>query len=211
MSKFKKLKLLTNDYNFVIYKVDFNRYINYKCIFSKRIKMFSIKKIKLIKFFFVVLLFTIIMSLTLKFTYSKFVQDVKLNTTSGVAKFMFSVNTPNKEIIKDSLNNDQLIYDFSIQNFSKDISSEVKSKYNINLELSQNLPPLIIQLYRIKNGKEELVELQNYSTKNPEIFELGAQTTNYRIKVSYDKNNKTALLQDGFNIKIKAVSVQEEG
>ena len=173
--------------------------------------MFSIKKIKLIKFFFVVLLFTIIMSLTLKFTYSKFVQDVKLNTTSGVAKFIFSVNTPNKEIIKSSLNNDQLIYDFSIQNFSKDISSEVKSKYNINLELSQNLPPLIIQLYRIKNGKEELVELQNYSTKNPEIFELGAQTTNYRIKVSYDKNNKTTLLQDGFNIKIKAVSVQEEG
>ena len=86
MSKFKKLKLLTNDYNFVIYKIYFNRCINYKCIFSKRIKMFSIKKIKLFKIFFVILLFTIIISFTLKITYSKFIQNVKLNNTSK--KFM---------------------------------------------------------------------------------------------------------------------------
>ncbi len=156
------------------------------------------------------LMLTIFIAISFNFTYARFVQNVKVSGKSKVANFSFSTNV-GKNIVKDVLNtDDEIIYEFSVQNFSGNISSEVKSKYNISLELSQNNPPLIIELYRVKSGKEELVTLENYTTKVPETFDIGSKTSNYKIKVRYDKNNKT-LLKEGFNIKLKIVNIQKEG
>lgn len=145
----------------------------------------------------------------LKFTYSKLYQNIDINSVSNIANFALEIRNISNKIVKDVLNNDEIIYEFSVQNFSKNISSEVKSKYNIILELSQKNPPLIIELYRVKNKQEEKVELNNFITKTPEIFNVGDKTVNYKIRVYYDKNNKN-ILKDGFNIKMKVEDVQEE-
>lgn len=173
--------------------------------------MFKFREIKFLKIFFMFFICAILIFCILKFTYSKFIQSVEVNSVSGIANFASSVSFSQDEILKEELNGDEIVYEFCVQNFSQDISNEVKSKYNIILELSQENPPLIIELYRNKNGQDELIELENYSTKAPEIFNVGDKSVNYKIKVKYDKNNKTTILQEGFNIKMKIVTIQEEG
>ena len=116
----------------------------------------------------------------LKFTYSKFIQSVEVNSVSGIANFASSVSFSQDEILKEELNGDEIVYEFCVENFSQD-------------------------------GQDELIELENYSTKAPEIFNVGDKSVNYKIKVKYDKNNKTTILQEGFNIKMKIVTIQEEG
>lgn len=165
---------------------------------------------KNVKIFLVIFIGISLIFSAIKVTYSKFIQGIETNAIAGVAKFAFSMHTENPEIIKDVLNQEELVYEFSVQNFSGNVSNEVKSSYNIILELSQESPPLIIELYRVVGETEEMVDLENDVTKNPEIFEIGDKTVNYRIKVRYDKNNQTAVLQEGFYMKMRVVSVQEE-
>ena len=186
--------------------------------FKKNKKILQFKKpkkvrnFKSLKFFFLIIMILIsLVILIYDFAYSKYSQKIELKSNTQIANYEFEVKNNGKEIVKDVLNDDQIIYDFSVQNFSESISNDVKNKYNIILELSQNNPPLIIELYRINdNGNEEKLELENYSTKNPEIFNIGDKSRNYKIKVSYDKNNKTSRLNNEFNIKMKAINIQEE-
>ena len=103
-----------------------------------------------------VMLLIVIVTLTFKFTYSKFIQRQETNSLSKVAKFVLEVNSENDEIIKEELGKEEeLEYNFRVQNFSDKISSEVKSKYNIILEVSQQDAPLKIELYKVNNDNEK--------------------------------------------------------
>ena len=153
----------------------------------------------------------VIVTLTFKFTYSKFIQRQETNSLSKVAKFVLEVNSENDEIIKEELGKEEeLEYNFRVQNFSDKISSEVKSKYNIILEVSQQDAPLKIELYKVNNDNEELLELENYSTKNPEIFDISREYQDYKVKVRFDETKTSELSQD-FNIKMRVKDIQEEG
>ena len=168
-------------------------------------------KSNLLKIFFIIVIFTIFVIFTFQFTYSKFVHSEKVNNSTSVAKLVFEVIPLSEKISKDELKLDEeLEYKFRVQNFSNNISSDVKSKYNITLELSQPDPPLTIELYKIDGENEELIELENLSTKIPEIFEINQEYRDYKVKVKTDKTKNTTI-DEGFNIQIKAISVQEEG
>ena len=158
-----------------------------------------------------VMLLIVIVTITFKFTYSKFIQRQETNSLSKVAKFVLEVNSENDEIIKEELGKEEeLEYNFRVQNFSDKISSEVKSKYNIILEVSQQDAPLKIELYKVNNDNEELLELENYSTKNPEIFDISREYQDYKVKVRFDETKTSELSQD-FNIKMRVKDIQEEG
>ncbi len=158
-----------------------------------------------------VMLLIVIVTITFKFTYSKFIQRQETNSLSKVAKFVLEVNSENDEIIKEELGKEEeLEYNFRVQNFSDKISSEVKSKYNIILEVSQQDAPLKIELYKVNNDNEELLELENYSTKNPEIFDISREYQDYKVKVRFDETRTSELSQD-FNIKMRVKDIQEEG
>ena len=126
---------------------------------------------KNVKIFLVIFIGISLIFSAIKVTYSKFIQGIETNAIAGVAKFAFSMHTENPEIIKDVLNQEELVYEFSVQNFSGNVSNEVKSSYNIILELSQESPPLIIELYRVVGETEEMVDLENDVTKM--IREIG--------------------------------------
>ena len=125
--------------------------------------MFKFKKMK----FLIIVIFTILILFIVKITYSKFTHSIKVDIKSPVAENNFFISSSEQSIVKDVLGNEQITYDFSIN-----ASSEVKSKYDIILELSQDNPPLIIELYKIIGNTEEIVELENYSTKKPEILDI---------------------------------------
>ena len=184
------------------------RYINLILYFYKSKIMF---KFKFFKFFFTITIFIIVTFLIINLTYTKFTQNVEVQADSTVANFALSVISKSGEIVKDTLKEDEeLVYEFSIQNFSENISNDVKTKYNIILELSQENPPLDIELYKVKDGTEELLELENYTTKSPEIFNIGDKSADYKVKVHYSKTDESQELEENFNIKMKALCVQEE-
>ena len=168
-------------------------------------------KFKFSKIFFVLVFFTIFVILTFKFTYSKFIQSKQVNSSSQIAKFAFDVESLTDEVAVDNLKeNEEVSYKFRVKNFSNNVSSEVKTNYNISLQLSQDNPPLIIELYRIDGQNENLIELENYSTKTSESFDIGENYKDYKVKVKFDKTNLNQLNKD-FNISLKVTGVQKEG
>ena len=168
-------------------------------------------KFKFFKSFSTITSFVIVTFLIINLTYTKFIQNVEVQADSTVANFALSVISKSGEIVKDTLKEDEeLVYEFSVQNFSENISNDVKTKYNIILELSQENPPLDIELYKVKDGTEELLELENYATKSPEVFNIGDKSADYKVKVHYSKTDESQELEENFNIKMKALCVQEE-
>lgn len=136
--------------------------------------------------------------------YSKFQNSYNISGSSKIAK-------PNLEVVFsepiniNSLNDNELIYKFSVRNFNEDVSSDVALEYSMEFELSQNDAPINIELFR-ENG--EKINLVSNKTEEKEILELGKIEKKYIAKFSYDKNSKS-IMKDNLEVVINIKSVQE--
>lgn len=151
------------------------------------------------KLFIVTLL--ILSFLTTGITYSLYTSSKDINIESSLASFIVDVSrTDNIDIpLSDIKPGDELVYDFSVSNNSKDKTSDVYIIYNITLN-TMHLMPLDINLYD-DSGNLVLTctEENSRNLKN----ELECKSND--IEMAYDKDVK-----DNYTLKVKFDSLYSE-
>ncbi len=112
---------------------------------------------KSLKFFCFVFLFLIVFFIILSVTLSKYSNSVETKVNSKIATPVISIKSEGYQNI-DVLENNIVSYNFSVKNYDNFIS-DVSFRYILYFEYSQENPPIILNLYKDVNGKEEKIEL----------------------------------------------------
>ncbi len=153
------------------------------------------------KYRIVIILCTlIIIILGSAITYSFFSSDSNLSLNQEIAQFIFEAKKTDH--IDLSLVNmtpgDTEEYEFSVSNKKSNSISHVTLNYQINIE-TFHFMPLIIELYKVKNGEQELVltcdesfarDENNHLICNSPIQEMvysNEVSDNYKIVVTFPK------------------------
>ena len=166
------------------------------------------KSKKFIKIFAVLLCCTFFVMFVICITYSKYLKKLQTTSITKIAKPEVSLNKA-ENINCDFLNSNKLVYDFFIKNFEDENYNEVVMKYKIMFELSQCDAPVIIELYKVQNGDEIKMELENNITVEEEEISLEAEENKYRVYVYYNVDSQK-VLESNFNINLKVKFWQKE-
>ena len=145
-----------------------------------------------------------IVFLLIFFVYSKFQNSYNISSSSKIARANLEVLFC-EPININSLNDSELIYEFSVRNFNEDVSSEVALEYSMEFDLSQDDAPINIELFR-ENG--EKINLVSNKIEEKEILELGKKEKKYIAKFSYNENSEN-VMEDNLEVVINIKSVQE--
>lgn len=143
--------------------------------------------------------------IVLKNTYSKYNQSFQTAVISNIARPLINIKLEKEKII-ENLNLDKHFYEFSVQNFDGESSTEAQFLYNIEFKLSQKNAPIILNLY----NENEKISLKNNKTEFPEILDLERKENKYKMEIYYDLNSDVTLEKD-FNIVINVQAIQKEG
>ena len=112
---------------------------------------------KSLKFFCFVFLFLIVFFIIFSVTLSKYSNSVETKVNSKIATPVISIKSEDYHNI-DVLENNTVSYNFSVKNYANTVS-DVSFNYILFFEYSQENPPIILNLYKDVNGKEEKIEL----------------------------------------------------
>ena len=139
--------------------------------------------------------------LTTGITYSLYTSSKDLNIESSLASFIVDVNKiDNIDIpLGDIKPGEELVYDFSVSNNSKDKTSDVFIIYNITIN-TMHLMPVDINLYdSLGNLVLKCNEESSRNLKN----ELECKSSD--IEMAYDKD-----IKDSYTLKVKFDSLYSE-
>ena len=112
---------------------------------------------KSLKFFCFDFLFLVVCFIIFSVTFSKYSNSVETKVNSKIATPVISIKSEDYKNI-DVLENNIVSYNFSVKNYDNFIS-DVSFRYILYFEYSQENPPIILNLYKDVNGKEEKIEL----------------------------------------------------
>ena len=118
---------------------------------------------KSLKFFCVVFLFLIVFLIIFSVTFSKYSNSVETKVSSKIATPVINIKSEDYQNI-DVLENNIVSYNFSVKNYDNFVS-DVSFRYILYFEYSQENPPIILNLYKDVNGKEERIELNRKSNR----------------------------------------------